>query len=165
MPRVHRVSKVHLAGQASLVLAVRTANRDKGVHSEKREKGGVQGLGARALEDHLVLLAYQVKDGQAARAQLVGLVTREHREGQVIQEPREQLAHRGTVTRIRVWDTTPEFNGTMGTITEELFLAIFLSSSSKLSPSLIKKSTHNLKVAMFPRKEHTFRSFTFSSSF
>ena len=53
-----------------------------------------------------------MKDGQAARALLVGLVTREHRGGQVIQVPRAQLAHQDTVTRTPVWGTTSEVNTT-----------------------------------------------------
>lgn len=50
------------------------------------------------------------KDGQAARALLVGLVTREHRGGRGIQVAQDQLAHQDTVTRTPVWGTTSEVN-------------------------------------------------------
>lgn len=51
-----------------------------------------------------------VKDGQAARGPLVGLVTRVHQGGRVIQVPRDQLAHQDTVTRTPAWGTTSEVN-------------------------------------------------------
>ena len=49
-----------------------------------------------------------MKDGQAARAPLVGLVTQEHRGDQVIQVTLDHLAHQDTVTRTPVWGTTWE---------------------------------------------------------
>lgn len=51
-----------------------------------------------------------VKDGQAARAPLVGLETQEHQGDQVIQVPLDQLDPQDTVTRTPAWGTTSEVN-------------------------------------------------------
>lgn len=100
-------------------------------------------MGVRDLEDHLDLQACQVKDEQAARALPVGLVTRGHRVGQGTQVPPDQLAHRDTVTRTHVWDTTLEFNRTMGMITEEHSPIVLLSSSCAHLPPCPVNKTRN----------------------
>jgi len=54
--------------------------------------------------------ACQVKEGQAARAHLVVLVTQEQQAGREILEPQDQPAPQDTVTKTRVWGTTLEVN-------------------------------------------------------
>ncbi|KAG7235269.1 hypothetical protein INR49_002875 [Caranx melampygus] len=51
-PQDLKESKVHLADQASLVPVVRMDDLGREVCQERRERGGIQGLGVRDLEDH-----------------------------------------------------------------------------------------------------------------
>ncbi|CAG6015807.1 unnamed protein product [Menidia menidia] len=116
---VLRENKVLLVDRASPVPMARMADRGTEVWLDRKEKGAVQGLEVKDPEDHLVLLACQVKEGQAARVHPVVQVAPEQQAGREIQEPRDQPVRQDTVTKTRVWDITLECNRTMGMITKE----------------------------------------------
>lgn len=115
----------------------RTGDQGTEVHLERKESEGILVWAARDPEDHPDLQACQVKDGQAARAPMVVLVTRGHRVDLEIQVAKEQQDPRGTVTPARVLDTTLEVNRTMGMITENNCITQPPSSSSSSTPPVL----------------------------
>ena len=65
-----------------------------------------------------------MKDGQAVRALVVGLVTQGHKGDRGIRVPLDQLAHQDTVTRTHVWDTMLEVSSSIQMIFKPLVDAL-----------------------------------------